>query len=154
MVRCHGLSWREPDGLTSLMNYLDSIVEQRLAEAAHKGEFSDLPGLGEPLQLDDSSLIPEELRMAYRILRNSGFVPPEVVALRDIGDLERHINELPRGDRRNLAIRKLQLLRTRLAATGRFDHVLDSATPYRQRLIDRLGSENVSATGVPHQAEG
>jgi DnaJ-like protein len=136
------------------MNYLDSIVEQRLAEAARKGELSDLPGLGEPLQLDDSSLIPEELRMAYRVLRNSGFVPPEVVALRDIGDLERHINELPRSDRRNLAIRKLQLLRTRMAATGRFDHVLGSATPYRQRLIDRLGSEEGPVTGAPHQAGG
>jgi hypothetical protein len=136
------------------MSYLDSIVEQRLAEAARRGEFSDLPGLGEPLQLDDYSLIPEELRMAYRILRNSGFVPPEVVALRDIGDLERHINELPRGDRRNLAIRKLQLLRARIAATGRFDHVLGAATQYRQRLIERLGSEDGPATGVSHQAKG
>jgi len=123
------------------MSFLDHLVENKLAEAIRRGELSGLPGQGEPLVLDDDSLIPEELRMAYRILRNAGFVPPEVVALRDIGDLERHIEELPKGDSRTRAMRKLQLMRARLEADGRFNHALGVSTPYAHRLLDRLEPE-------------
>ena len=49
--------------------------------------FDDLPGSGRPLELDDDRLVPEELRVAWRILKNAGFVPPEIEALRDIDAL-------------------------------------------------------------------
>jgi hypothetical protein len=57
---------------------LDFLVEQRLEEAVSRGELAKLPGEGRPLELHDHALIPEELRAAYRILKNAGFVPPEV----------------------------------------------------------------------------
>ena len=34
------------------------------------------------MELDDDSLLPEELRLAYRILKNAGFVPPEIESLK------------------------------------------------------------------------
>jgi hypothetical protein len=37
-----------------------------------------------PLVLDDDAMVPEELRAAYRVLKNSGYVPAEVEALRDL----------------------------------------------------------------------
>jgi hypothetical protein len=61
---------------------LDFIVEQRIAEALSKGELDALPGAGRPLELDDDALIPEELRLAYRILKNAGCVPAEVEKLK------------------------------------------------------------------------
>ena len=42
---------------------------------AGAGAFDDLPGAGKPLDLDDDRLVPEDVRIAYRILRNAGFVP-------------------------------------------------------------------------------
>ncbi len=120
------------------MNFVDRIAEKMIAEAIARGELSDLPGQGAPLALDDDRLIPEELRMAYRILRNAGFVPPEVTALREISDLERQIEELPQGDLRARALRKLQLLRMRLEAGGRFHAALGFASPYAERLLDRF----------------
>ena len=57
---------------------LDFIVESRIAEAIERGELDHLPGAGRPLALDDDPLVPEELRLAYRILKNAGFVPREV----------------------------------------------------------------------------
>ena len=62
---------------------LEFIAEQKIAEAIANGDFDDLPGAGKPLELDDDSLVPEELRLAYRILKNAGFVPPEVLSLKD-----------------------------------------------------------------------
>lgn len=57
---------------------LELIAERRIAEAAAQGEFDDLPGTGRPLNLDEDPLVPEDQRMANRILRNAGFVPREV----------------------------------------------------------------------------
>jgi len=57
---------------------LELIAERKIAEAAAQGEFDNLPGAGQPLDLDEDPLVPEEQRMANRILRNAGFKPPEV----------------------------------------------------------------------------
>ena len=68
---------------------LDFIAEQKIAEAVAKGELDDLPGAGQPLDLSDDALIPEELRLAYRILKNAGFVPPEIQTLNEIAQLDK-----------------------------------------------------------------
>lgn len=66
---------------------LNELIERRIDEARRQGAFDDLPGSGRPLELDDDGLVPEDLRVAYRILKNAGFVPPEVEALRDVDAL-------------------------------------------------------------------
>ena len=68
---------------------LDLMAERKIAEAISRGELDDLPGQGRPLDLDDDALVPEDLRLAYRILKNAGFVPPEVQTLNEIAALER-----------------------------------------------------------------
>ena len=94
---------------------LDFLVEQRLEEAVSRGELSNLPGEGRPLELDEDRLVPEELRAAYRILRNAGFVPPEVQAFSEISQLENLVNEqCADAAMRSKAARKLALLRTRI----------------------------------------
>jgi hypothetical protein len=52
---------------------LELLAEQKIAEAAERGDLDGLPGAGRPLELDDDALVPEEMRMARRILKNSGF---------------------------------------------------------------------------------
>ena len=55
------------------------LAERRIEEAIARGEFDELPGAGRPLELDDvDPLLPEELRLAYRILKNAGFSPAEI----------------------------------------------------------------------------
>lgn len=69
------------------MLLLDAIAEQRIAEAIERGEFDNLPGAGRPLDLEDDALIAEELRVAYRILRNASCVPQEIETRREIRNL-------------------------------------------------------------------
>jgi hypothetical protein len=66
---------------------LNELVEQRIADAMRKGEFESLPGAGRPLALDDDALVPRELRLAFRVLKNAGYVPPEVEAMRELNAL-------------------------------------------------------------------
>ena len=96
------------------MKSLESLVEQRISEAQERGEFDDLPGAGAPLELDDDRLVPEELRVAYRVLKNAGYVPPEVEALRDVRALEETLQraEAPDERRRLLARMNALLMRT------------------------------------------
>jgi hypothetical protein len=89
---------------------LDFLAERRIADAVSRGELEGLPGEGRPLELDDDKLIPEDLRVAYRILKNAGFAPPEVQALNEIADLERLVTQDSK------AARKLALLKTRIEA--------------------------------------
>lgn len=60
------------------MGMMSWLVEQRIQESMSNGEFGDLPGHGKPLDLEDLSGVPEELRMSFKIMKNSGLVPEEV----------------------------------------------------------------------------
>ena len=69
------------------MGLLDHLAEQRIEQAIRDGMFDHLPGAGKPLMLDDDKLVPEHVRVAYRMLKNAGFVPPEIETRREIASL-------------------------------------------------------------------
>jgi hypothetical protein len=103
------------------MHLFESLAERKIEEAVSRGDLDNLPGAGRPLDLDEDPLIPEELRLAYRILKNAGFVPPEVEAINEIAVLER----MAMGNA--TAVKKLALLKTRIEAR------------YYDKAIARLG---------------
>ncbi len=55
----------------------EAIVEERIKTAQKQGRFDNLEGKGKPLLFEESH-VPNDLRMAHKILKNSGFLPPEV----------------------------------------------------------------------------
>lgn len=73
------------------MRLLDALVEQRIAAAAARGQFDDLPGTDTQQVLADGLLVPEEVWVANRILKNAGFVPPDVEQLRALCDLQKEL---------------------------------------------------------------
>jgi hypothetical protein len=121
------------------MTLFDLIAEQRIAEAMERGEFDDLPGAGEPLGLHDDPLIPEDLRMAYRILKNAGYVPPELEAHKEIRRLEDLLATLEEGEAATRAARKLRLLRIDLAERRADDAQSRTGARYLGRILQRLG---------------
>ncbi len=120
------------------MLLFELIAEQKIREAIERGELDHLPGQGWPLDLTDDRLVPEELRMAYRLLKNAGFVPPELEARREIRDLEQLIQGLGVGAQRSKALRKLQLLRASVAESRRGREDLRLEADYCDRLIERF----------------
>ncbi|MGE5854473.1 MAG: DUF1992 domain-containing protein, partial [Deltaproteobacteria bacterium] len=92
---------REPTGAVS---FLHRIAEQRILEAQRDGAFDNLPGKGKPLDLEDLSWVPEDLRIGYHVLKNAHVLPPEVELLKDIHSLEdllKHVED--ETERRSLA---------------------------------------------------
>jgi hypothetical protein len=114
---------------------LDLVAEEKIREAIRAGAFDDLPGAGKPLALDDDRMIPEDLRMAYRILKNAGFVPPEVEARKEATGLRGLIATTEDNPARRRAIARLALIETALEARG---GSLPRASSYYDRIVSRF----------------
>jgi hypothetical protein len=54
------------------------IAERKISEAIRKGQFDTEGWSNKPLPMTNDSLVPEELRMAHKILKNAGYLPPEI----------------------------------------------------------------------------
>jgi DnaJ homolog subfamily C member 28 len=57
------------------MNRFESMTEKKLREAIERGEFDNLPGKGEPIDLQENPFEDPDLRMVHRLLRSAGFAP-------------------------------------------------------------------------------
>ena len=65
----------------------EAIVEERIKKAQKQGQFDNLPGKSKPLTFENHTG-PEELRMANKILKNAGFLPPEIELKKKITQTE------------------------------------------------------------------
>lgn len=128
------------------MKLLDALVEQRINEAAARGDFDNLPGAGAPLEFDDDLLVPEEVRVANRILKNAGFVPPAIEQLRALRGLQDELDKVTdpaarcRLQVKMLAL-ELALDSLRGGGCGCVPH------EYRKRIVERL-SERAQSSQV------
>lgn len=69
------------------MNF-DKIVEELIRQAQERGEFDNLPGKGKPIDLTAYFDTPEDIRMAYSVLKNAGMTSREVGLLKEIAELK------------------------------------------------------------------
>ncbi|HEY1998718.1 DnaJ family domain-containing protein [Paraburkholderia sp.] len=126
------------------MRLLDALVEQRIAAAAARGEFDDLPGSGVPLALEDDVLVPQEVRVANRILKNAGFVPPAVEQLRALRDLQEELNAV--SDPATCCSLQAKMLALDMALESLRGGPLVLPREYCRRIAERL-SERAAGTG-------
>ena len=80
---------------------LESFIEQQIRKAIAEGEFDDLPGKGKPVDLRAYFDTPEDLRMAYSILKDANIVPEEVQLLKDIEALKAQLEACSDAEQKN-----------------------------------------------------
>ena len=85
-----------------------------------QGYFENLPGAGQPLSLEEYFNTPEEVRMAYSILKGANCAPAEVELLNEISRLERALAQTADVTARQSLQRNLANRRTELAIV--FEH--------------------------------
>lgn len=123
------------------MDAFDHIAEQKIREALARGEFDRIPNAGRPLELEDLSRVPEELRAGYLLLKGAGVLPEElqlrketlrledlIAACQDEGELVRL-----RKERTKAALRYALLLERRGLTPGHRD--------YADALAAKLGEK-------------
>ncbi|MFU2314963.1 DnaJ family domain-containing protein [Rahnella sp. PCH160] len=120
------------------MFLIDQWVEKHIQHAQENGEFDNLPGSGQPLILDDDSGVPEALRTAYRILKNAGYLPPELQDRKEVMELDHMLNVLTCDDPLFSVIEKrLKVLLLRLQQAGMNIDLLHGR--YKEALKDNFG---------------
>lgn len=122
------------------MGFLTDLVEERIRAAMQAGAFDDLPGRGQPLALGDDILVPEDMRLAYRLLKNAGYLPEELALRREIADVQTLLGQALDAEERRLASGRLALLRMRLAARSG-ERPLHLDAQYDERLRRRLSEQ-------------
>ncbi|HKP70197.1 MAG TPA: DUF1992 domain-containing protein [Pyrinomonadaceae bacterium] len=94
---------------------IESAIEERIKEAMARGEFDGLKGHGKPLDLDAYFNTPEDLRMAYSILKSNDFVPEEVEIMNDIASLQKELDASIGEERKATVTKRLQERRLALS---------------------------------------
>lgn len=120
------------------MNIIDQIAEARIKEAIERGEFENLPGAGKPLVLADDSLIPEELRAGYRLLKNAGFLPPELEVRKQIREVEDLLAETTDFESCRCGRLRLDLLQAQLERKRGARLSLLQEPAYQEHVLKRL----------------
>ena len=66
------------------MKHWESLIDRKIREAIEEGEFDNLSGKGEPIDLTENPFEDPDWRMAHRMLRNAGFAPAWIEERKDI----------------------------------------------------------------------
>ncbi|MDD5204070.1 MAG: DUF1992 domain-containing protein [Desulfobacterales bacterium] len=112
-------------------------MEQRIKEAQERGEFDNLPGRGKPLDLEDDSHVPEDLRIAYKILKNADCLPPELQEKKEIRQMEDLLASLPDEKERYKLIKKINFRIMKLNMVGKKSPLLEEKQLYYRKVIDK-----------------
>ena len=129
---------KRPTQPTGAVPLFQRLAEQRILEAQRNGEFDNLPGKGKPLELEDLSGVPEDLRIGYHVLKNAHVLPPQAELIKDIHTLEDLLKYVEdEGERRALA-KSIQWKVIRLDMLKRRSRKLNTVRDYTRKLISKL----------------
>ncbi|ACS78083.1 DnaJ family domain-containing protein [Maridesulfovibrio salexigens] len=120
------------------MYFIAAIAESRIKEAERKGEFEDLPTKGKPLELEDDSMIPPELRMAYKALKNGGYLPPEMQLRKDIHSALDLLEYMEDEKERYTQMQKVNLLFERIKNMRGKEIAIDEEDEYYKSIVERI----------------
>jgi len=124
------------------VDFFNRIAERRIQEAIQNGEFDNLEGRGKPIKFEDETWIPEDLRMAYRILKNADCIPPELELRNEIINLSSLINTIDDDKERLKKLRELNFKILKLDMMRKRPFDLSSLPEYEGKLIDKfMGSK-------------
>ena len=116
----------------------ENVVEERIKTAQKKGAFKNLPGTGRPLELECDAHVPEDLRLAYKILKNADCLPPELEMQKQIRQTEDLLATMQDTAERYRTLKKLNYLIMKLNAARNGDARFDVPQKYLEAVSDRL----------------
>lgn len=120
------------------MDFFSRIAERRIMEAIENGEFDDLEGKGKPIVFEDETWIPEDLRMAYKFLKNAGCIPPELEMRNEVINVCALMNTLDDDKERLKKIRELNFKLLKLNLTRKKPLTFEDFPEYEGKLVDKL----------------
>ncbi len=121
------------------MDILAKVAEQKILAAIARGELDNLSLQGQPISQEDDHLVPDELRMGYKILKNAGVLPEELQIKQELLQLQDLLDSCQQEEQR-------QQLHKRLTTRQlQYDLLMEKRRPsaarqqYQPRIQRKLG---------------
>lgn len=119
------------------MKCLAFIAEQKISQAIEKGTLKTDGWKNKPLDLKDDHMVPDDLKMAYKMLKNAGYLPPEIETRKEIKRLEDLIATTTDEHTRVKQMRKLSVLLAKVEAGRNSPANISHDDDYYRRIVER-----------------
>ncbi len=119
------------------MDIASRIAERKIREAIDNGEFDHLENAGRPIVFEDETFIPEDLRLAYRMLKNANCIPHELELRNEILTMRDLVMTLDDDAERLKKIRELNFKITKFNMIRNRPLHLEELPEYEEKLIRR-----------------
>ena len=123
---------------------LGRLAEERIRDAIQRGEFDNLPGSGKPLNLEDDRHIPDDLRLAYKILKNADCLPPELELKKEIRKAEELLSSVADEGEKYRQLHKVNFLIMKLNEMRKGSVQWEEKQFYYTKIVDKVGAREVS----------
>ncbi|RLC32094.1 MAG: DUF1992 domain-containing protein [Deltaproteobacteria bacterium] len=121
-----------------MISGFEKIVEERIKNAQQKGVFDNLSGAGRPLELEEDRHVPEELRLAHKILKNADCIPPEIELKRQIRQTRDLLSTMKDTAEKYHVLKKLNFLIMKMNSQRQTNIMFEVPQQYRESLVKRF----------------
>jgi len=125
-----------------VLGIIQTIAERKIQQAMEEGALPDLSHWkNKPLPQDDSlAKVPPDLRMAYKVLKNAGYIPEELALRKEILRTQDLLSHAADEQEKLRHLRRISLLRTKMEQCRGRAICLDEDGPYYARVVERLST--------------
>lgn len=120
------------------MNPLIRIAEQRISQAIEDGSLTFEKFKNKPLVLEDDHFVPDDLKMAYKMLKNSGYLPPEIEEKKEIQKIEDLIARTEDEHVRLKQMKKLNVMLMKVDARRTKPLNIAVQDEYYRKIVERV----------------
>jgi len=121
-----------------MISGFEQIVEERIQSAQKKGVFDNLNGSGRPIALEEDRHVPEELRLAHKILKNADCLPPEIELKKQIRQTEDLLSAMEGTAQRYRVLKKLNFLILKMNSQRQANIMFEVPQQYEGSLVERF----------------
>ncbi len=114
------------------------IAERKISQAIADGSLTFEQWKNKPLPQDNDHLIPDDLKIAYKILKNAGYLPPEIELKKEVKRIEELIASTEDEHVRLKQMRKLNLLLIKLDFNRQRPAAIDEQEEYYAKIVERI----------------
>ena len=114
------------------------IAERKISKAIQEGLLDNKEWRNKPLPTTYDSMVPEELRMAHKILKNAGYLPPEIETKKEIQQIEDLLATCEDEYIRVRQIKKLNFLVIKLNAMKGDSVNIETQEEYYRQVVERI----------------
>ncbi|QTA82696.1 DUF1992 [Desulfonema limicola] len=120
----------------------EQIIEKRIKSAQQKGEFENLPGAGKPIIFENDSHIPEDLRLAYKILKNANCIPPEIELKKEVQQTEELLSNIDDAKEKYRILKKLNFIIMKINTMRNTSVLFEVPQKYMEKISERVETKN------------